>query len=291
MAGRDVKGLREGLMLSSKVTGLPSGKASHHKESCFTKSGYNTVSILLEPDPSLRLEIEEGLVDQLDLSCNDQTAVLRMFPKRLIEGYQTFRRERFDRERTRYEELGRDGQAPNVMVIGCCDSRVSPEVIFDASPGELFVIRNVANLVPPFETGTQYHGTSAAIEFAVQALKVKHIVVLGHANCGGVRVFADGLTSLSPNGFIGKWMTLMAPAAERVGPRGERDEGAYMMSLEMAAIDNSLANLTSFPAIRSLVAEGQLALHGAYFGIAKGFLSVRDGATGDYKLVNAPNDV
>ena len=214
-----------------------------------------------------------------------------MFPQRLIQGYQTFQRERFDRERTRYEELGRTGQAPNVMVIGCCDSRVSPEVIFDASPGELFVIRNVANLVPPFETGTQYHGTSAAIEFAVQALKVKHIVVLGHSNCGGVRAFADRLASLPPNGFIYKWMTLIAPAAERVGPRGGRDEGAYMMSLELAAIDNSLANLMSFPAIRSLVAESQLSLHGAYFGIAKGLLLVRDGATGNYSLVNAPNNV
>ena len=214
-----------------------------------------------------------------------------MLPDRLIQGYQTFRRERFDRERTRYEELGRNGQAPNVMVIGCCDSRVSPEVIFDASPGELFVIRNVANLVPPFEIDSQYHGTSAAIEFAVQALKVKHIVVLGHANCGGVRAFADRLASLPPNGFIDKWMTLIAPAAERVGPRGGRDEGAYMMSLELAAIDNSLANLMSFPAIRSLVAESQLSLHGAYFGIAKGLLLVRDGATGNYSLVNAPNNV
>src|SRR3712207_8695043 len=108
-----------------------------------------------------------------------------------------------------------EGQAPEVMVISCCDSRVSPEVIFDASPGELFVVRNVANLVPPYETGGEYHGTSAALEFAVQALKVKHIVVLGHARCGGIRAFADESAPLSPGDFIGRWMTLVTPAAER----------------------------------------------------------------------------
>ena len=106
------------------------------------------------------------------------------------------------------------------MVIGCCDSRVSPEVIFDARPGELFVVRNVANLVPPFETGGTYHGVSAALEFGVAALKVKHIVILGHAHCGGVKAFAEDAEPLSPGDFIGRWMSLMAPAAAKVGPRG-----------------------------------------------------------------------
>src|SRR3954471_5247005 len=167
------------------------------------------------------------------------------FPTRLIEGYRAFLGDRFARERSRYETLA-EGQAPEVMVIGCCDSRVSPEVIFDASPGELFVARNVANLVPPFETQGDYHGTSAALEFAVQALRVKHIVVLGHARCGGIRAFADDTAPLSPGDFIGRWMELLAPAAQRLGaPDGDRDR--YITRLELAAIEQGLANLLTFP--------------------------------------------
>src|SRR6478735_575446 len=140
------------------------------------------------------------------------------FPQRLIDGYGAFASGRLQSEQDRYRELAEHGQTPEIMVIGCCDSRVSPEVIFDARPGELFVVRNVANLVPPFETGGDYHSTSAALEFAVQALKVKHIVVLGHGRCGGIRAYADDTEPLSPGDFIGKWMTLVRPAAERAGP-------------------------------------------------------------------------
>src|ERR1700722_13585835 len=115
-----------------------------------------------------------------------------MFPARLTQGYRTFLERRFARERDRYERLAETGQQPQIMVIGCVDSRVSPEVIFDASPGELLVVRNVANLVPPYEPDRDsQQGTSAALEFGVQALRVKHIVVLGHAFCGGIRAFAD----------------------------------------------------------------------------------------------------
>jgi carbonic anhydrase len=203
-----------------------------------------------------------------------------MLPDRLLEGYRSFLGDRFQREQRRYEELA-DGQAPEIMVISCCDSRVSPEVVFDASPGELFVVRNVANLVPPYETGGEYHGTSAALEFAVQALRVKHIVVLGHARCGGIRAFADPSAPLSPGDFIGRWMNLVAPAAERVGPRGS-DLTDYAARLELAAIDNSLANLMTFPCIRVLVERGKLRLHGAYFGIATGILMVRDPQTGRF---------
>src|ERR671916_1331905 len=142
-----------------------------------------------------------------------------MFPQRLVDGYRAFLGERFPRERSRFAALAERGQRPEVMIIGCCDSRVSPEVIFDASPGELFVVRNVANLVPPYAPDGDYHGTGAALEFAVQSLKVKHIVVLGHAHCGGIRAFADNAAPLSTGDFIGKWMTLIAPAAERLGPR------------------------------------------------------------------------
>jgi carbonic anhydrase len=203
-----------------------------------------------------------------------------MFPERLTEGYRSFLGDRFQREQRRYEALA-GGQSPEIMVISCCDSRVSPEVVFDASPGELFVVRNVANLVPPYETGGEYHGTSAALEFAVQALKVKHIVVLGHARCGGIRAFADPSEPLSPGDFIGRWMNLVAPAAEKIGPR-QGDLSAYVQKLELAAIENSLSNLMTFPCIRILVERGKLQLHGAYFGIATGVLMVRDPQTGQF---------
>jgi carbonic anhydrase len=134
------------------------------------------------------------------------------FPARLEASYRAFLDDRLVDERQRYETLAQRGQKPEVMMIGCCDSRVSPEVVFDASPGEIFVVRNVANLVTPFETGGEYHGTSAALEFAVQALKVKHIVVLVHARCGGVRAFAEETAPLSAGNFIGKWMSLITPA-------------------------------------------------------------------------------
>jgi carbonic anhydrase len=206
-----------------------------------------------------------------------------MLPDRLTQGYRAFLGDRFQREQSRYRDLA-DGQAPDVMVISCCDSRVSPEVIFDASPGELFVVRNVANLVPPYETGGQYHGTSAALEFAVQALRVKHIVVLGHARCGGIRAFADESAPLSPGDFIGRWMTLIGPAADRLGPR-RGDLADYLGKLELAAIDNSLANLMTFPCVRMLVQRGKLHLHGAYFGIGTGVLMVRDPKTGAFAPV------
>jgi carbonic anhydrase len=204
------------------------------------------------------------------------------FPQRLLAGYRVFLSERLPREQTRFRELAERGQSPEIMVIGCCDSRVSPEVIFDARPGELFVVRNVANLVPPYAPDEGYHGVSAALEFAVAALKVKHIVVLGHAHCGGVRAFADRAPPLTPGDFIGKWMELMAPAVATAGPRGSEPFAAYLTRLEQASIVNSLDNLLTFPRIAELVALGALALHGAWFGIATGQLFVRDPAAGTF---------
>ncbi|MGY2048392.1 carbonic anhydrase [Methylobacterium sp. JK268] len=204
-----------------------------------------------------------------------------MLPDTLTEGYRAFLDDRFARERGRYEALA-EGQSPEIMVISCCDSRVSPEVVFDARPGELFVVRNVANLVPPFETGGEYHGTSAALEFAVQALKVKHIVVLGHARCGGVRAFADSAAPLSPGDFIGRWVSLIAPAAERVDPEADGD---YLQRLEYATVENSLRNLMTFPCVKILVERGRLQLHGAHFGIATGELRVRDPETGKFRPI------
>jgi carbonic anhydrase len=209
------------------------------------------------------------------------------FPHRLVEGYRQFAEGRLRHEQDRYRELAEGGQSPEVMVIGCCDSRVSPEVIFDARPGELFVVRNVANIVPPYEPDGRAHGVSAALEFGVAALKVKHIVVLGHARCGGVKAFAEKSEPLSPGDFIGNWMRLMAPAAEKAGPQDKLSWADYITRLEQANVANSLDNLKTFPRLREQVASGQIAIHGAYFGVATGELSIRDEATGEFVPVMA----
>jgi len=208
------------------------------------------------------------------------------FPQRLIDGYTAFLSERLPREQSRYRELAEAGQRPEIMVIGCCDSRVSPEVIFDARPGELFVVRNVANIVPPYAPDGQAHGVSAALEFGVGALRVRHIVVLGHAQCGGVKAFAEDAEPLSPGDFIGKWMKLMQPAADKT-PRGSLTPAQYLTRLEQANIANSIDNLTTFPRLRKLVERGEVAVHGAYFGVATGGLLVRDPTSGEFLAVAA----
>jgi carbonic anhydrase len=211
-----------------------------------------------------------------------------MFPERLVAGYRAFLGGRFAGERSRYEMLAETGQQPEVMVIGCVDSRVSPEVIFDAAPGELLVVRNVANIVPSYEPDrASQHGTSAALEFGVQALRVKHIVVLGHAFCGGIRAFADEQEPLSPGDFIGRWMAQIAPAAASLGPRRKGEDADYLRRLEFASVELGLRNLMTFPCIRILVERGKLELHGAYFGIAAGRLLLRDPATGRFEPVGA----
>lgn len=206
-----------------------------------------------------------------------------MFPSRLTAGYQSFVNGRLSKERKRYHELAESGQHPEIMVIGCGDSRVAPETIFNAAPGEIFVIRNIANLVPPCETDTEtsFHGTSAAIEFGVNALKVKHIVVMGHACCGGVAAFANHAAPLTQPDFIGKWMSQIAPMAERLGPAPE-DKEEWIKQLELAVVGYSLDNLMTFPAVRDAVNAGSLTLHGAYFGVGTGILYIRDPVTGKF---------
>ncbi len=194
------------------------------------------------------------------------------FPPSLTEGYRAFLDDRFVREQDRYASLA-EGQSPEILIISCCDSRVSPEVIFDAA-GRIVRGAQRRQPGPAFETGGEYHGTSAALEFAVQALKVKHIVVLGHARCGGVRAYADDAAPLSPGDFIGRWVSLIRPAAEALGnePRGPD----YLEQLEFATVTNSLRNLMTFPCVKILVERGKLQLHGAHFGIATGQLRIRD---------------
>ncbi len=209
------------------------------------------------------------------------------FPQRLIDGYSAFASGRLQSEQDRYRELAERGQTPEIMVIGCCDSRVSPEVIFDARPGELFVVRNVANLVPPYEVDGKYHGVSAALEFGVGVLKVKHIVVLGHAQCGGVRAYAEDAEPISPGDFIGRWMSLMEPAAKKVGERGSLSRAEFLERMEKASIANTLDNLMTFPRLRKLIERDAVTLHGAYFGVALGELSLLDQKTGEFRPVRA----
>ena len=179
--------------------------------------------------------------------------------------------------------MAENGQNTEILIISCCDSRVSPELIFDARPGELLVLRNVANLVPPCqaEAETSYHGTSAAIEFAVDGLNVKHIVVLGHASCGGIQFFFDEAKPLTKGDFIGKWMSQITPVAQSLDlSTGNRS--AKLKRLELAVIEHSLHNLMTFPSIRRRVEKGELALHGMYFGLATGILFLRNPDTGEF---------
>jgi carbonic anhydrase len=207
------------------------------------------------------------------------------FPQHLISGYQTFTSQRLPTEQSRYRELSERGQSPEVMVIGCCDSRVSPEVIFDASPGELFVVRNIANLVPVYQPDGGAHGVSAALEYAVQVLKVKHIVVLGHAQCGGIRAFVDNAAPLSPGDFIGRWMSMFIKPGEKVEIRDHETMTDFATRIEKAAVMRSLENLMTFPFVRTPVERGELQLHGAYFGVAVGSLSVLDPVAKEFRPV------
>src|SRR6201987_3458265 len=207
------------------------------------------------------------------------------FPQRLLDGYRTFRTQRLPIEQNRPRELSERGQSPEVMVIGCWDSRVSPEVIFDAGPGELFVMRNIANLVPVYQPDGNAHGVSAALEYAVSVLHVKHIVVLGHAQCGGIRAFIDKIEPLSPGDFIGKWMSMFIKPGEQVEQRDHETMADFTIRIEKAAVFRSLENLMTFPFVRTLVERGELQLHGAYFGVAEGSLFVLDPAAKEFRGV------
>lgn len=205
-------------------------------------------------------------------------------PPHLLRGYRDFMSGRYASESDRYRKLAREGQTPETMVIACCDSRAAPETIFDCGPGELFVVRNVANLVPPYEPDDKHHATSAALEFAVQSLKVKHIVVLGHGRCGGIKAALDpSAPPLSPGDFIGKWMGLVAPAAEAVANNTMMTPGERQTALERISIRYSLANLRSFPCVSILEGKGKLSLHGAWFDISTGELWAMNPATGDFE--------
>src|SRR4051812_23053258 len=207
------------------------------------------------------------------------------FPQHLLDGYRTFTSQRLPTEQSRYRELSERGQSPAVMVIGCCDSRVSPEVIFDAGPGELFVVRNVANLVPVYQPDGGAHGVSAALEYAVNVLRVKHIVVLGHAQCGGIRAFIDKIDPLSGGDFIGRWLSMFIKPGEVVEQCANETMQDFTIRIEKAAIFRSLENLMTFPFVQERVERGEIRLHGAYFGVAEGSLFVLDPTAKEFRRV------
>lgn len=200
------------------------------------------------------------------------------FPDHLVDRFRRFKFRHFAPNQDHYEKLAAEGQNPEVMIVSCCDSRVDPETIFSAMPGELFVMRNVANLVPPFETQGKYHGVSAALEFAALNLRVKHIVVMGHSGCGGVRACLDPDTLRQTEAaFIQSWMSMLDGAREAVMAEHQgRSQLELRAALEREGVKTSLVNLRTFPCIQALEAKGRIALHGAYFDITAGTLSVLD---------------
>jgi carbonic anhydrase len=209
----------------------------------------------------------------------------------LLSGYQRFRDGDWAEQRARWEKLA-TGQSPHVMVIACSDSRVDPSQIFDVSPGEIFVVRNVANLVPPFETSVGYHGVSAAIEFAVTQLQVSEIVVMGHGACGGVRASLTHAFQDEPRGqggFIAEWMQLLSTERDRI--EAELGQGPEAVrALEEACVRVSLANLRTFECVAEREAAGKLSLRGAYFAIKDGVLHLLDEETGRFAAAgNATN--
>lgn len=202
--------------------------------------------------------------------------------KSLLDGYRRFRADVWPEQRARYEALAIRGQRPETLVIACSDSRVDPQTVFGAGPGELFVIRNVAALVPPYEPDAGYHGTSAALEFGVRVLKVSRIVVLAHAQCGGVQAMVQGAPPEARD-FVARWMEIAEPVLWSIPePRPPKEALAH---LEAAIIDLSLKNLRTFPWINSAVRAGELALHGFRFDIHNGDLSRLEGD----RLVPVPN--
>ena len=187
----------------------------------------------------------------------------------LLPGYRRFRANAWPRQRDLLRTLAAEGQRPRALIIACVDSRVDPATIFDALPGELLIIRNVANLVPPYHPDAFYHGTSAALEFGVRVLQVPHLVVLGHGQCGGVSVLLNGAPA-NARDFVAPWMSLAEPA--RLRTLDQPTPEARQQACEHEVIKLTLANLMTFPWLAERVAEGTLALHGAWFAIHSGRL-------------------
>ena len=202
---------------------------------------------------------------------------------RLTDGYHAFKSGDFVEQKALYEKLGTHGQNPAIMLIGCADSRVDPTDIFNAYPGEMFVVRNVANIVPPCEDDEAYHGTSAALEYAVTVLKVKVIVVMGHESCGGVAGCLAGMGDAPIENFVGSWVSILNPVRDKVVAAVPKID-ARQHALELEGVLQSLKNLMTFPFVKAAVEAGDLSLQGAYFSITKAELHMAN-ESGEFQLV------
>lgn len=189
---------------------------------------------------------------------------------KLLAGYQRFKKGYFSENRDKLRKLAEE-QRPNYVLIACSDARMEPALIFDTEPGELFVIRNVANLVPPYEIGGSYHGTSAALEYAITVLEVPEIIVLGHTRCGGIRALVNESKNLPQDTFIARWMSIVSAVADLADPDKLNDR-ATLNHCEQAAIGYSLRNLMTYPWIKSRVEAGTLCLKGWHYNISNGAL-------------------
>jgi carbonic anhydrase len=207
---------------------------------------------------------------------------MHSFPQHLLDGHANFMAGRYARERERIRDLAEAGQKPTTMIIACCDSRAAPEMIFDSGPGELFVLRNVANLVPTYQPDGGQHGTSAAIEFAIKGLEISNIVIMGHGRCGGIKAaLTPGLGPLDEGDFIGKWMSMLGELPAQLGQNSLLTQSERQTAMERISIRNSIRNLRTFPYVKALEAEGKLAVHGAWFDISTGELWIMD-ESGDF---------
>lgn len=202
----------------------------------------------------------------------------------LIAGFRAFRATYFEQRPALYEALVKEGQHPEVLMIACSDSRVDPALLLNTQPGELFVVRNVANLVPPYQPDSQYHGTSAALEFAVRDLQVRHTILLGHSGCGGMRALR-GLRRGVQAGreFISPWVSIAGEAVEQAGAEANEDEAER--ATEQAALKVSLRNLRSFPWVRDRVEAGDLTLHAWWFDLKTGQLWALDEEAGSFSRI------
>ena len=204
---------------------------------------------------------------------------------KLIAGYKAFRAGDYNAQKELYETLGTKGQSPKIMLIACSDSRVDPTDIFDAYPGEMFVARNVANIVPPLDESDGFHGTSATIEYAVNVLKVEMIVVMGHESCGGIQGCLDGMGHDPNAGYVGKWVSIINNVRDRVLARNlPKDE--IVLAMELEGVRQSLTNLMTFPFVKDAVENGTLKLQGAYFSIIQARLMLAND-DGEFELIEA----
>ena len=200
----------------------------------------------------------------------------------LIEGYRQFRNGVYRQNEARYRALAEGAQTPKAIIIACSDSRADPAMIFNTDPGELFVVRNVANIIPPYEAGSRFHGTGAALEFAVTGLGIGDVIVMGHARCGGINALYRSLSQPVAGEFLPNWIDVLRPVAEDVARHSEGTETEVLRNLEKAAVVHTIETLRTFPFIREREASGAVRLHGWFYGIASGKLSIYDPKAGAF---------